>query len=868
MSDETQNLTGKKQRTDADITDLTAFIAERKARSTASSQRPLAERLLAGDKPRTAIHPADAMLRALDTKVEAEAQDEARAEIDALVRDVKLTSIAGGATPSPDKPRKTFEPEIVSGGAEDDLPPLRLSDLVAPDEWKWLEDVAMVATAENGGSPIIESDEQSLAVLPSVPAGSSESEEAAEADPVEADEALPEPEPIRLFERSPSTARQPAVIENTPEPQAYVTTTRTAEKRPFFGMLPGSAFDEGEEREALPLWLHLGLPIAAVSAAALAIALNNLSKPDQIIIADADAALPPAAGTDVLPTVEGPEPTTETATSLVEQGLATSPELPLNATVTEEGRVNTFISPAPAPIASVPSAKPDAIPAATSIAPLPSAKPAAPSARSVVTLPNSAQQPDLVAATDTGPNSVIPDSTYDGPIQAGSVADELLRLAGEAGAEQLSSEDARALARDLEEALDTEVDGRSVSLLSGTGDRYRVSFQTSREEVKEYVFQRRSEMGAIPDDLIIEGGWFAATSDAALHATPSVLSVFENETLEPGTLVERIGTVTDLYGDRWYLVGSDGIAAGYVSPADVVIADLYPGDLGQPLTVTGVADSVAQASRVLTDCRTITIGPEGSYWQLAEGCRNPAGHWVSPASGYVVEDIALAELKGAEALVLASASPPPTVLEAPEIRQIVETILPYGSEGQTLTRTLSDGSDVSFTFGERFQESRKISVVRIDALGKIDRPISVDAQWVQVQEGASLRPTPSYQTTLTIGRIEADQAVETIGLTRGRDGQEWTLVGRDGVGFGWVAAAELQPLTGSRPLTAVDNSYSGRAVTELVDAEVKCRTVDYAVPGNYGQVTACQMPSGKWQFEQVGVNFASVLQSGPISLAP
>ncbi|MEO1475255.1 MAG: hypothetical protein AAFS13_02650, partial [Pseudomonadota bacterium] len=406
-----------------------------------------------------------------------------------------------------------------------------------------------------------------------------------------------------------------------------------------------------------------------------------------------------------------------------------------------------------------------------------------------------------------------------------------------------------------------EIDGRSVSLKSKPGDWYRVTFENSYQDLREYDFERWRDMAPIPDFLVLEGGWFAAADETVLRATPSARGAFRRQPIEPGTLMERVGTFTDTYGDRWYLVKSDGVAVGYVSPADVVLAELYDGDIGLPLSITASTHTVIESRRVYTDCRSATIGPEGGYWQVIEACRDASGHWVSPAAGYVPPQSLVAG--GEETIVLAAALPAVTapvvadpIFAAEGIQERLDFALPYLPEGQRLTRTLTDGSNVTFTFGERFQKTKKVNLIRVDAVGRIDRPVKVDARWMRIAGGAQLRPTPSYVTEMMLGRIDNGQAVETIARATGNHGGEWVLVGRDGVGFGWVADQQLAPLSGTAAVHAVPNVREGQVAMDVVDSQVPCRTVDYVAATGLGGGVACQNPDGHWVFESDAQNLA------------
>ncbi|MEM9669598.1 MAG: hypothetical protein AAF950_11795 [Pseudomonadota bacterium] len=965
MSDKSADGNGKGPQQLADITDLTAFIARRRARGAGNgSGRSLSKRLMGGDGPRSSSHPADAILRALDTKVEAAAHNEARAEIDALADEVKLVAGGGAAPAIVDGPSSASvyddEYETKPEPVHDRRPKLVATleaGLIEPPvetpperrgDWSWIGDMADVAIAENGGKIFIgearePAESPPVAMVPRVEASAEIDQELDEAsvqpageetlsswarstDSFEFFEPLPEPEPIRLFGRG----KRPTIIEDTPEAppvearkveapvvETPLVKTGLAElpsvasvseaplsdpaERSFFGLRPGTAFDEGDKREALPLWLHLGLPIAAVSAAALAIALHNLNKTDAAAGSDADATPPDAsagveatlpetadAGTAIdvgsseivslpAPEITEPpvatpaEPELETVTTPAPSG---SPEVTPSETVSSEpvasedtGRVNTFVSPSvPGRLAPAPSVKPDTIPRSSTATISPSPQTGTSAAIRPIATPAGSRGRDVIDGRSSATDR-IPARLFTGPIEPGSAAEALVEIANESGIAPLTPTEARWLSRDLDEAFDNEIDGRSVSIKSKLGDRYRISFENSYQDLKEYPIERWRDMAPIPDFLVIESGWFAATQDTLLRATPSPRGAFRRQAIEPGMLLERIGTFTDAYGDRWYLIRSNGVAVGYVSPADVVLAELYEGDVGLPLSISASAHTVAETVKVYTECRTATIGPEGGYWQAVEACRNPNGHWVSPAVGYVpprsFADAGSGPVEQEE-IVLAAALPSSAgadpVLAKPSVQDDLNIALPYLPEGQELRRTLTDGSDVTFTFGERFQKNEQVKIVRVDAVGRIDRPVKVDGRWMQVPGGARLRPTPSYLTSMTLGRVEAGEAVETLARATGNHGGEWVLVGRGGVGFGWVAEAQLAELAGTEPVKAMANVREGQAMIDTVEASIPCRTVDYAGAGAAGSAIACQQSNGQWAFDgrAPGSSFAEV----------
>ncbi|MEO0882829.1 MAG: hypothetical protein AAFY34_08830 [Pseudomonadota bacterium] len=874
MSEETVGIRRKTLRGQADITDLTAVIAERKAQGeqAAQSRRSLSQRLLAGDAPRYGAHPADAVLRALDTKVEADARQEADAEIDALASEIKLVSAEETGRSVLEMVGRTPLPPHVLPQAAAILPtPEEVEDVTAGDDWTWLEDVALVAIAENGGEPIIAAKPDERPVVEAAAAAHlSDVINSDDIDP-EFDEALPDPEPIRLFERQPRKNRQPEIIEDTAKPKAKARVPvpipmQAPVQRTFFGLHPGSAFEERNKREGLPLWLHLGLPLAAVSAAALAIGIYNLTKPN----ASADAAIDrtpvdvssTASARPSAPVAEISEVREEAAipsanadaiadpvrpTRVADAAPSIAPEPLLDATIADDGRVTTRVQPArPGNVAPAPSAKPDSVPALIVTAPVPSVKPDIQiRVADVAGQTRAARRPNRQSA------GIIPVRAFLGPAEAGSAASELIEIANLSSEVSLTATDAQLLAGDLEKAFDDEIDGRSISLRSTPGDWYRITFESSHQDIREYAFKRSRRVAPIPGNIVLERGWYAATTETQFRAEPSVQGDLIGAIIPPGTLLERMGTVTDAYGDRWYLIRSNGVAIGYLSPADLIIAELYEGELNAPLAIGSADAAIKETSRAYTQCRTATMGPEGGYWQVVASCRNPDGHWVHPASGYVPQDTLIAN--GGDAAILVAGAQLPVQaagpIDRPEVRDHLNEALPYWPEGTPARRTLPDGESVTFTFGERFQTPRKVNLVRVDEVGPINRPVKVDTRWLHVPNGARLLSSPDYDTAMSVGELEAGRAVETL-IRSSEGGEDWILVGRDGVGLGWVPEGQLASLTGSDPFTAIDTRPGSAVTVDEVIAEVPCRTVDYAA----GSFVACQQTDGTWNVETVETN--------------
>ncbi len=656
--------------------------------------------------------------------------------------------------------------------------------------------------------------------------------------------------------------------------------------------MQAETYHQDDGSGGMPIWLAMGIPVAAVSMAALVAGVHVVREAGAEDVPIEAASLAPMTITYAEaiepPSTERPERVAETPTTTMASAPVALPEVQAEPEPIMDARAPARIAevapelpsldkPADIINASAPVprrvAEPETGRAASAPSPsTPSAKPALPNTQPPRALA-SAPTPTWSAPERAGLSNVpslkpqnaslqrksraaaapavfrpqtgsVPVRVFDGRFERGSAALVVNNIAANMGG-ALNRTQQSWLARDVERALDNELDGRNVSLKSDRGDRIGVLFADSAQELRRMPVARERSVAALPDQMVLEGGWYAARRDASLRPTPSVSGTFSNRTVTKGALIERMATVTDRYGDRWYLMGQRGVAIGYMSPADLVLAGAAEGPLGLPFE-RRLGETVQDMVPVFTRCRTVFIGPLGETRQKVDVCRNAKGNWVGAQEGYV--DLQQAATPRPEPIILASAvgqSPELEPFEDAPVRKSLTPKLVYGRAGQVVKQELSDGRNVEMTLGAKFETTRIVPVMRLEALGRIDRPVRLNARWMRAPGGARLRATPDYLTEVSGAALPPGSAIETIGTVSDDRGEDWVLVGRKGVGFGYVQRQELMPLAGSTALQAVPSQHTAAAV-DLVEAVTECRTVDYLGAGLDGTFTACQQPDGHW----------------------
>lgn len=801
-------------------------------------------------------HPASLILNTLETEVEASARRTARLEVKQIVDEIRSTRIKPLAPVSEDADVPATG--VIDVAAEVDKivssPPVPSNNPFAPralpktpQRSSWIED-AMTARAASDAKTTWDRMATFTAPLPRQPETLANVSQPQVEDLPDSGAVSDISKPIATVQALPEKEVDEEAFEADPAPYEARTLQGTRDahddrKNGWFGHNP----------DGLPLWLTAGVPVAAVSIFALGFMLRGGAGQfvtPALVQTSADSTV------DLVAALPMPlEAKRETAKVSADLAVKDSPPV-----AGRPAKALPVLASASVAQHNVPSVdlvnndiKPDTsgqTPIVASLIPAPSLKPVA-SVRSVTAAPGSPVRsvPQTVLKL---PRQRVPVRLFTGSMEVGSAAAFVTSIAQQSGP-ALNESEQLWLARDMERVLDNEIDGRSVSLKSRQGQRVRVTLQSSQQVQREFSFARASEIAALPHNMVIEGGWYAARKDVSLHAAPALNTGLSHRILKRDGLIERLATYTDRYGDRWYLMGQRGMAVGFVSAADVVLAETHTRDLGLPYGASQ-GKRVNEIRTVYTHCREALIGPEGGIVQAMKVCRNPNGNWVAHHEGTIsTREASLAgplmpKAGTASAIILAEASGDPVAYHAfgnRRFRRRIQADLATAHPGQTTEQVLPNGDLIRFTFGERYSSEGLIPLIKVAALGDAPSRLQVSAGWKKAPIGARLRPTPDFLSNGDLGEIPAGRAVETLGEVIGIRDDKWVLVGRSGVGFGYVPADKLVPIDGRVSPYAISNTH-GMTIAVLTDAVSKCRSVEYEMLKGTGRFEACQQVNASW----------------------
>lgn len=150
-------------------------------------------------------------------------------------------------------------------------------------------------------------------------------------------------------------------------------------------------------------------------------------------------------------------------------------------------------------------------------------------------------------------------------------------------------------------------------------------------------------------------------------------------------------------------------------------------------------------------------------------------------------------------------------------------------------------------------ETRNMTFVRS---AKIESPVSMRplGKPYQANSASNVRSGPSTQNPI----VDGLQASETFTAMGSVGGDQWIVVGKNGVAVGYVAASLVSPAsqttapaTLAKPVNLDDIQLQEGYVAEEMVAQTECRTLDYNVQSSKGSGSesfeACRKPDGSWE---------------------
>jgi hypothetical protein len=477
--------------------------------------------------------------------------------------------------------------------------------------------------------------------------------------------------------------------------------------------------------------------------------------------------------------------------------------------------------------------------------------------------------PVTESAARSGPRQlVLPPRTYPGDIVPGSAADLAIRVA-EFGGSPLAADGRERLALAVESALETELDGRVIALVAPDGGEMRVHFLFSQERFETVDMARAANVARLPEAAVIEGGWYAAETGAVLRPVPDIQTGFDDGGLRRGALLERLATITGVYGDRWYLVGRDGVGLGYVSAAEVTPAGAYDGPVTRPHPPAS-GRIVTEQAEAITRCRTIDIRMQGRAGETGTVCRNGDGRWLAQGPIRARPNLALGPGTASEQARLANrlvrearmtADRPPSVAAEGKFTQDFNRLLASMPDGTEVQTALPDGRTLRLAALNTRRETRRVTVQRAAEVGRLPAGLMLAPGWSEVRRSGAISPVPARQARLVAPEVPAGAAIESMASYRGAEGSEWRLIGRDGIAYGYFNGVDLVSIATPEPGLRFKawRREHGRIVRDLVEADVRCRDLELSAPRLASRaVSVCQSPAGHWIVEDAGNALASV----------
>ncbi len=229
-----------------------------------------------------------------------------------------------------------------------------------------------------------------------------------------------------------------------------------------------------------------------------------------------------------------------------------------------------------------------------------------------------------VPAASTLRASSLP--AFPGLLSPDSIAAQTLdRLSGANGS--LTSAQREKFAQDMHRSFETTRDYERTAVTTAKGDRAVLDFGVSRSQMQTMSVERAANTAQLPIGMQTSSGWYQANGNVPLMLEPS-RSAMATTRLAPGVKVHRLGVIEQANGDRWYVIGQDGVIVGYAHASDLSPASASAMTSGSSVLKLPVASTVQQTVMVETPCRDLTVSTNSGA-MATTGCLSASGQWIT-----------------------------------------------------------------------------------------------------------------------------------------------------------------------------------------------------------------------------------------------
>ncbi len=197
-------------------------------------------------------------------------------------------------------------------------------------------------------------------------------------------------------------------------------------------------------------------------------------------------------------------------------------------------------------------------------------------------------------------------------------------------------------------------------------------------------------------------------------------------------------------------------------------------------------------------------------------------------------------------------------------------------DGEVNSITTQNGTRVDLHFINTQNEVRPTFITRASNVEPLPRYMLLQDDWARVVTPTKLYAAPTAYDQTVLKSLPLSTTVERMGSITDSTGEQWSMVGQNGVAIGYVPSNSLTSLvgTGTQTVTPFKTSISS-SVIERIDVSTPCRDYTMTIGGMGSMHSACMTPDGDWMTKEgtsTGLSYAvpptSSIAASPAPFTP